>query len=1137
MKGTLQFVVDLWTDAVRTLDRILQDGSGERFEDLLHEMGFNARAIGGMQDLPIVSAVPPIIADVELLLDALGDGTQPFHVQALAILDFVLGPQGLLATIEDVQNNPPSAATLDELLRSVDFWADFGRELPEFLLLQAIRRRHSQLYAALRLTGLIEEVVIDVPDRPPHLRRRWALSNLASMASNPVQYVIETLGWRSVDGISQFGAEASWDFLAYLTRILDQAGIATQSVAVADALVGTNRPFEQDSPLLVSIPQLDVLVVQDVVPSVGWAEAGVSIVPVPPAGEPGAEDIGGLYIGNYGKAGLDVVLPLSSTWEAQLSSELDATGQVGVYLYPETTPMFDVATGLAGTASFGLTYLSPHATEPPAEAVLSLGLRAFRMGVDLRYGHSTANALVMSAQAEDVTVALDLANAGSFFSELFGQTHLNAAFDLEARWSTATGFSFGGSSSFEANIDFPVGQSLGDVLRIDTVHLDVGVSQDNHLAVDFSVSAEASLGPFRALITRIGAGALVSFPDDGGNLGPLQLDGPTFKKPSSIGLSIETTGLSGGGALYAAPDANEFGGVLELHFGKFDLAAFGIINTDPPWSALFSLYASRLNIPVGLGLTLQGVGGLAAINRCMDPEALSSAVRAGSLDSLLFPEDPIGDAHRILSDLQGFFPEAPGTFVFGPFVQLGWGGTAEFPLGFIELGILLQLPDPLIITALGSIDLGLPTREDRLVSLKLAVLGILNLDEKYFWLEASLHGSHIANFPLTGDMALRYHWGSRRQFLFSLGGFHPQFEAPDSFPVLERLALGISDGSAFNISFSCYLAFTTNSLQFGADLDLWAGVDAFYVEGGMSFDALVYFKPFSLTFELSLFASVSSGSIDLFGVNVYGMVTGPGPWKVIADAVVTILAIDIPLHIEAQFGDVVDDPQLSTNLQGDLFRLVNDPANLELVDPASTGVVLRSPAVGEAREFTVDPKGSIRFNQVLVPLRTEIEHYRYDRDIQHNKFVIRAPEAWENVERLFDHFVPSEFFLIPQREQLSRPSFEEMPSGIEFQGPSSMGANRIASNHFEEYYRDPDNGEPWVRTDEMPPADQDYALDQNNDFAVAGVTGVTMQHETFSVIDTTTGIVEAANLTWSDAHVTAGPLGAHVTVVPTWELQ
>ena len=139
----------------------------------------------------------------------------------------------------------------------------------------------------------------------------------------------------------------------------------------------------------------------------------------------------------------------------------------------------------------------------------------------------------------------------------------------------------------------------------------------------------------------------------------------------------------------------------------------------------FALFVDLPSIQLGFGFTLEGVGGVAGINRAIDVDALGSAVRSGSLDTILFPPDPIADAPIIIEEFRSIFPPADGSYVFGPIVKIGWGTPALIEA---ELGIVIQLPDPLVIVVLGSVSAVLPSKDLELVALHLDVAGVIDFE-------------------------------------------------------------------------------------------------------------------------------------------------------------------------------------------------------------------------------------------------------------------------------------------------------------------------------------------------------------------------------------------------------------------------
>ena len=84
---------------------------------------------------------------------------------------------------------------------------------------------------------------------------------------------------------------------------------------------------------------------------------------------------------------------------------------------------------------------------------------------------------------------------------------------------------------------------------------------------------------------------------------------------------------------------------------------------SPGFALLILVTAEFVPIQLGFGFTLIGVGGLLALNRRLDTEALRVGVRTGALNSVLFPQDIIANITRIISDIKDIFPIADDHFV------------------------------------------------------------------------------------------------------------------------------------------------------------------------------------------------------------------------------------------------------------------------------------------------------------------------------------------------------------------------------------------------------------------------------------------------------------------------------------------
>jgi len=250
-------------------------------------------------------------------------------------------------------------------------------------------------------------------------------------------------------------------------------------------------------------------------------------------------------------------------------------------------------------------------------------------------------------------LVLDASEADGFLASVLPSSGVHAPFDASLTLSSSRGFSFSGSGSLDAT--FPVGLSLGAVTVL-LVHMGLQPS-DSSITAELSASIGLTLGPVRALVERVGIATVLTFPDHGGNLGVLDL-GIIFRAPTGAGLSIDAAGVTGGGFLFHDETRQLYAGSMQLSLNEtITLSAFGLIGTQMPdgsrgYSLIVFITAEDFEpIPLGLGFTLQGIGGMIAVNRTFDQDVLRAGMRSDTLKTLLFPRDPVANAATIIQSL------------------------------------------------------------------------------------------------------------------------------------------------------------------------------------------------------------------------------------------------------------------------------------------------------------------------------------------------------------------------------------------------------------------------------------------------------------------------------------------------------
>jgi hypothetical protein len=566
------------------------------------------------------------------------------------------------------------------------------------------------------------------------------------------------------------------------------------------------------------------------------------------------------------------------------------------------------------------------------------------------------------------------------------------------------------------------------------------------LTVGGYLTAAVTLGPLTAAVRDLGLGLSMQWPAGGGNAGPLNL-APSVFWPTGAGLGIDAGVATGGGFVSFDEARGQYAGVLELALESLSLTAIGLIQTKmadgTPLPGGFSLLVviSVEFVPfieLGFGFSLNGVGGYFGLDRTINADALRAGVHSGSLDDIMFPVDPVGHAPQLIQELAGFFPAAPGRFLIGPMVQIQWG--SPLPILTADLGVIIELPAPVRIAILGVLQVGLPQAdEDAVILLNLDVLGLVDFGLGTLSLDASLYGSRIAEFPVTGDMALRLGWKAERDFIASFGGCHPAQQLPPNFPTLDRLAICLSNSDKLVFTLQAYLAATSNTLQFGASAHLLADVGDARVDGMVSFDALIHTNPFGIQVDFAAAVTVWFDGQQLLAVSISGQLTGPAPWQVSAQASISLFGISTTVPVQFSLGAaaalLIPAPIFVAGLlAGDVGKSVNWSA----LPPPGDTVVTLTPAPPSGTDMRAHPLGSLTFHQSTVPLGITIDKFGSADVSGPSKLGLisisygNSPVDPAAVTTVQDAFAPGQFLALSDSDALSLPAFATYQAGVTF---------------------------------------------------------------------------------------------------------
>ncbi len=837
---------------------------------------------------------------------------------------------------------------------------------------------------------------------------------------------------------------------------------------LTDVLVGWDSPeLSLDAPTAPTV--VDVLSATLVSFALGWGGQ-----PLPAPGDNGVAtsrllvtlatipaSLGGpsLFVGLGG------VLDVEETydrWKLDLKLEADAAtalqigGDPGFRVLPPDT-------GSTFRASIGITSIPNASTAVTTSIGLLLGtkLEIGQIGFGLTINETGAELLMT---INNLALVLDPRGQDPFVASAAQRSRIRLALDLVVGYSSSRGLvlegspAAAGSASVPApvsgnapagrsvlDLTVPLGKAIGPV-TVHNVALRVSrgtTPEQKTLTVEADTSFSVASGPFYLRLDQVGA--LAS--SDGG-LRNLDVD---VKGPSAVTVEISTAAVTGGGTIAHDPGNGIYFGVLDLVFHPhLSLTAIALISTRDPdsedgWSLIVIVTADGLNWHLGMDFWLEGLGALLALNRTFDLAAMRTALPSGQLRNVLFPQDPVRHSAEILKSLQTLFPARRGSSLFGVLAKVGWNRPAliEFELGVLyEWGIQHRL------ILLGRVSADLPTREHAVLTFRMDAVGVLDLDAGTFALDATLYDSKLCGrFVLTGAMAMRIGFGDG--FALAIGGVHPRFTPPRSLPPVPRLQIALTNGDNPKLICQAYFALTSNTVQFGADVSLYASACGFSITGDAGFDVLIRLLPFHFRAEVHASVQLKHGSHNLFKVSFDGALEGPLPLRINAKASFEILwcSFSVPIALTLVSGQAVE-ALVPIDVLGALLEVLAKPTSWSSQLPDGSGQVVVTGQVTSAATV-LHPLGTLRVRQHLVPLdlTRDIDLVGTSTPTGERRFRVSAltlgPTTHEP-QPVQDLFAPSQFFSMTDDEKLAAPSFERMDAGAEL-GTDGYEVDLVAS--------------------------------------------------------------------------------------------
>jgi len=942
----------------------------------------------------------------------------------------------VLQTVRQVYLALDAIASAPAGVDAAAFLAEIRDRVFELLILDRLAAAYPHVHAVLRAVGMIRnQWVPESAGRPPHIHATLHLAALGDVIAHPAHVPQQVFGWGSPDFDLHVAAEP-------ILQLLSGMRLPVQLLPLPPELrAGYADPAAPPS----RVPQwmLKVPLLRTMIAGVKL-EAGVAIVELP--GHDG--QLPGLILQPLIPASVTGEFDLAKGLRAQLRAGSDLAQTFGIVVRPgEISVRYPLAPGTTPpSGGFGASL-----AWTPEERVVWLGsptrtrlqIQGATIGVQVN-DHAGDLELRLDGGTQGLELVLSMRDLDGFLGHALGGADTAVRLPIEAHWSSKTGLSFSGGADFHLSLAPHI--SLGP-LDLRELELRLAAAQSGPPAINADVTAGLSgnLGPFAFAVEQIGLRLVVGL--HAGNAGPLDL-GAGFKPPSGLGLAVDAGVVKGGGFLLFDPDKGEYAGVLELSLKDIvQIKAIGVLTTRmPDGSAGFSLILIVTGefppIQLGFGFTLNGVGGIAGVNRTMAVEPLRVGIRNHTLDSILFPQNPVENAARIISDLRTVFPPAEGRYMFGPMLEIGWGTPT---LITASLGVILELPDPVRIAILGQIRALIPSEDAAIVRLHMDVLGVLDFGQKTLAIDATIYDSSILVYALSGDMALRLNWGDAASFAVSVGGLHPRFQPPPAFPSLRRLTLSLGSGDNPRLSCESYMAVTSNSVQFGSHVELYAEAAGFGVHGFLGFDVLIILSPFSFEADMEAGVDLLAGGDTIMSIHLAFTLSGPNPWRARGSASFKVLFVRISVDFDISWGDDHQATLPPVDVRDPLLKALADARNWAAALPAGAEQAVSLAATrAEQTVIVVHPLGRLSVREKVVPL-----------DVTITRFGSGPPDHWDTfaIERvrvngldsqrttLSERFAPGQFFTLPDEDKLSKPAFEPMDAGV------GIGLDNAAHGH------------------------------------------------------------------------------------------
>jgi hypothetical protein len=441
----------------------------------------------------------------------------------------------------------------------------------------------------------------------------------------------------------------------------------------------------------------------------------------------------------------------------------------------------------------------------------------------------------------------------------------------------------------------------------------------------------------------------------------------------------------------------------------------------------------------------------------VDTDELIKGMKSHFIDRVLFPDDPVAEAPKILDQVAHVFPPQEGGFVVGPIIELGWGSQAKIVEA--KIGVVLALPDPKIIL-LGSVRVRAPSKVAPLTDFRCEVYGEISADR--LLIIATLRDSKIAGIAVSGDLGLLIQWGGGGDFALSVGGFNPRYtEAPSALKGLERLTIDLSPPAVVKIIIKAYFAVTAGAVMAGVRGDLNADIGVASAHAWLQLDMIFRWVPrFGFAIDLDLGIDIKVFGCSFASISFKGSLEGTTPWKVAGTATVDVWFLptfhfDLGPYI---WGDAPPPIGSSQNPLTIAAEALSEKEAWKAVMPLD-GDLLVSLGRANVAGLLAHPLAALEVTQSRIPLETHIDRIGSSGLTAHRVHLGLATTSAGPVGAMSTvtaPFAPGQFLALEGDALLARSGFDALPSGCRIGAATTpvFGSSTSADVKWHTYFRD-----------------------------------------------------------------------------------